>query len=249
MTTADYLESLQDDLSRTITALDLDEGLTFTDIADKAEAGEIGGGGSSEKNEQKPKISVPYIKINENDNATLISMKYSQPTITDYTFEGGTPAKKGIVFGWVRDDYTLSSNLELIAETEWFYSDVRQKLVVCWCSNLTQTFSITQNTAGRMALGYIMIRKGKKPTSTILNTTTSTGTANYIVHPTNKFCLFISSFVFGRMDYQVDNNFDHAVGAARTDVISSTDDKEKTLILPSGAGSGIIGLEIEYDDN
>lgn len=45
MTTADYLESLQDDLSRTITALDLEEGTNFTDIADMAENGDISTGG------------------------------------------------------------------------------------------------------------------------------------------------------------------------------------------------------------
>lgn len=50
MTTADYLESLQDDLSRTVEALSLEEGTNFTDIADMAENGDIGtgGGGSSE---------------------------------------------------------------------------------------------------------------------------------------------------------------------------------------------------------
>lgn len=50
MTTADYLESLQDDLSRTVEALDLEEGTNFTDIANMAENGDIstGGGSSSE---------------------------------------------------------------------------------------------------------------------------------------------------------------------------------------------------------
>ena len=48
MTTADYLESLQSDLSRTIEALDLEEGTNFTDIAQMAEDGDIstGGGGA-----------------------------------------------------------------------------------------------------------------------------------------------------------------------------------------------------------
>ena len=47
MTTSDYLESLQNDLSRTIEALDLQEGTNFTDIAEMAENGDIttGGGG------------------------------------------------------------------------------------------------------------------------------------------------------------------------------------------------------------
>lgn len=47
MTTSDYLESLQDDLSRTITALDLEDGTNFTDIADMAENGDIGTGGGT----------------------------------------------------------------------------------------------------------------------------------------------------------------------------------------------------------
>ena len=48
MTTANYLESLQDDLSRTVEALDLEEGTNFTDIAEMAENGDIstGGGGA-----------------------------------------------------------------------------------------------------------------------------------------------------------------------------------------------------------
>lgn len=51
MTSADYLESLQDDLDRTVTALDLDEGTNFTDIADMAENGDISTGGGSDLSE------------------------------------------------------------------------------------------------------------------------------------------------------------------------------------------------------
>ena len=48
MTTADYLESLQNDLETINTSLNLQEGTKFTDIADMAESGQItvGGGGS-----------------------------------------------------------------------------------------------------------------------------------------------------------------------------------------------------------
>lgn len=42
-TTAEYLESLQNDLNRITTALDLEEGTNFTDIAQMSEDGDIGG--------------------------------------------------------------------------------------------------------------------------------------------------------------------------------------------------------------
>ena len=51
MTTADYLESLQDDLSRTVEALDLEEGTNFTDIADMAENGDISTDGGADLSE------------------------------------------------------------------------------------------------------------------------------------------------------------------------------------------------------
>lgn len=50
MTTTDYLESLQDDLDRTVTALELEEGTNFTNIADMAENGDIGKGSGSSDN-------------------------------------------------------------------------------------------------------------------------------------------------------------------------------------------------------
>lgn len=47
MTTSDYLESLQDDLERINTALELEEGTNFTNIADMAQNGDISKGGGS----------------------------------------------------------------------------------------------------------------------------------------------------------------------------------------------------------
>lgn len=47
MTTADYLESLQNDLSTIVDTLDLDEGTNFTSIATMTTEGEITKGGSS----------------------------------------------------------------------------------------------------------------------------------------------------------------------------------------------------------
>lgn len=51
MTTADYLESLQDDLDRTVEALDLEEGTNFTDIADMSENGDISTSGGADLSE------------------------------------------------------------------------------------------------------------------------------------------------------------------------------------------------------
>lgn len=47
-TIAEQLTNLQNDKKRITEAFDLDENLTFTDIAKKAEDGEIGGGGGSD---------------------------------------------------------------------------------------------------------------------------------------------------------------------------------------------------------
>ncbi len=59
MQTADYLESLQNDLSRINTALELSEGTNFTDIAEMAENGDIstGGGDLSDYFNENPIIS------------------------------------------------------------------------------------------------------------------------------------------------------------------------------------------------
>ena len=98
MTTTDYLESLQDDLDRTVTALDLEEGTNFTDIADMAENGDISTGGgdlseyfnntvtenttSSTQFELIKKLPV----INVDNNVTSLSYLFYR-----YTIDGVKP--------------------------------------------------------------------------------------------------------------------------------------------------------------
>jgi len=81
MTTADYLESLQDDLDRTVTALELEEGTNFTDIADMAENGDIStGGGGADLSEYF------YTTIDSNtntNNRALVIKKTSDIIVSD----------------------------------------------------------------------------------------------------------------------------------------------------------------------
>lgn len=81
MTTADYLESLQDDLNRTVTALELEDGTNFTDIANMAENGEIGTGGGADLSE--------YFKNTADDAAYLpkiVSALKKIPTSLSYNY-------------------------------------------------------------------------------------------------------------------------------------------------------------------
>ena len=69
--------------------------------------------------EPQAKVSVDGIILNESQS-TSISQSTLGHSLTN-KLVAVSPAK-GIVFAWVRSSYTLSENLELIAETEWFRS-------------------------------------------------------------------------------------------------------------------------------
>ena len=79
MTTADYLESLQDDLDRTVTALDLEEGTNFTDIADMAENGDISTGGGADLSE----YFTTEITTTTSKPVTNLIKKYSDIIVDD----------------------------------------------------------------------------------------------------------------------------------------------------------------------
>lgn len=204
------------------------------------------GGGSS----LKASVDSQFFNMSEVSNSTTTSLRcVVYGTDRNRVFQ--LIPKKGLVIGWVRSNYTLSNNLELIAETEWYAStDANQKLFVCWCDDLTQEFSVTQENSGRITLGYIVIKEGAKPTTAILNVTTPTGTANYTVQPTNKLCIYIASCIFAYSDsfVDLDQKFDTIVrNGQRTMYFASTDNRQKEVPLASGAESAIIGLEIEYE--
>lgn len=85
MTTADYLESLQNDLTILKTSLDLDEGTNFTDIAEMAQGGEITKGGGTTINTISDLNNV--VTSYNNKLTTMVNnySAYSQNSMTIYT--------------------------------------------------------------------------------------------------------------------------------------------------------------------
>lgn len=74
----------------------------------------------------------------------------------------------GIVCAFVRSDFTLSDNLTLIDENDWTVdpndSSCTQKILICWCDNVNQNFTISQASSGRMGIGFVSFIGGVKPT-------------------------------------------------------------------------------------
>lgn len=63
----------------------------------------------------------------------------------------------GFVAIFTRSAYTLSDNLEIVAETDIMtkYDTPYHKLIVCWCDNIAEDITVSQETAGRIGVGFI----------------------------------------------------------------------------------------------
>lgn len=102
-----------------------------------------------------------YLSTSVTTNATQIT------TISHgYSDSGDTSSVvlPGIVAIFVRDNFTLSDNLEILFETEWtVYDGISQKLVLCWCDDVNQDFTITQESEVRMGIGYVCFLGKQRP--------------------------------------------------------------------------------------
>ena len=196
------------------------------------------------------KIDSSCIHFTEVTGATSINAPtVNKPNYPNLAFKDlGT--YKGIVFCFVRSDYTLSSNLELIAESEWFtYDNIEQKLVVCWCDDLSKTMTISQSLSKRIEAGTIAIRKGTKPGTVILNLLTQTTDTLYTVNPTNNLCIYIVSSIYNYADDRVQNaqfdNFEYVYIGKRIATFISTNNRQKDIMLSGASINAIIGIEIQ----
>ena len=102
-TTSDYLTNLQSDKNRLTTAFNLDSSLTFTEIAEKAENGEIGGGGTVV--EEKDVNFFDY-------DGTLVD-SYTTSEFANLTTLPNNPSHEGLTAqGW---NWTLSDAQNYVA--------------------------------------------------------------------------------------------------------------------------------------
>lgn len=164
-----------------------------------------------------------------------------------------TSPKKGLICFFVRSNYTVPSDLVVLAETDWHINNdpLKQKLVVCWCNDLTKNYTITQEEEARIESYSIMFKNTNIPTNIILNTTlniTDSTNLGYLeVNPTNKMCIYICSAIYNYNDinFYFDDKFDFLDYTERLGIFISTNN-EKKRVATSTNSYGIIGIELEY---
>lgn len=173
--------------------------------------------------------------------------KYDGSNSTNYKKYTTT---KGLVIVFVRSNYDLPNEFELIAESEWFTKDnLTQKILVCWFEG-TNAIIKTANS-GRAEVEYIVLENAKKPTaSNILINTIDNDTTNtsYSVTATNNLCIFSQSSIFGMADITpITEGILYSQGYYRllTEVTVTAGQKE--VIKSKEAPTAIIGIEIEYE--
>lgn len=162
--------------------------------------------------------------------------------------------KKGFVFGFARSNYTLSNNITVLAETNWFTSGTfNQKMFVGWCNDFSQECRLTQEQSVRYELWGIVACGIETPTSAnvILNTTTSSNVeiAYYRVNPTNKPCIYFVSSCYNITNPSNASQFDMNFGniwlsdLGRLTLYVSYNNTPKDIFIPQ-TETGIIGIEI-----
>ena len=161
---------------------------------------------------------------------------------------------KGLIFALIRSNYTLSQELELLAESSWFEDGgTRQKLIVCWCESDNASISVAD--ASRMEIQYVQLYNAKKPTSTnvILNDVSRYNEGIDTVTPTNKMCIYCSSSIYSLAWYSKTNipptNAEIIAYCERLWTFVSLDNTIKTIPRnsTSNAYTAIIGIEIEAE--
>ena len=122
-------------------------------------------GGGSEGNSELAPIILPFspsIPPDDFSNTTSVTtnakelVQRGQGGFED-TGDLTSLVVPGFVAIFTRSAYTLSDNLEIVAETDIMtkYDTPYHKLIVCWCDNIVEDITVTQETAGRIGVGFI----------------------------------------------------------------------------------------------
>ena len=204
------------------------------------------GGGSSSK---MPMARMQFINSTKEENsATTVTYNISNFLQLSVGL-GSIPPFSGIVFFFCRNDYTISDNLTLLAETDWFTnSGTNQKLVACWCNNLKESFTITQATAGRLGVGIIPLEHSNIPT-VILNDSGALP-SSYSVTTEDGLNIYVSASIFGGYVSKelMYGDFDSVMSGERLCGAVSYYTGTKT-IPTDGSGAGVIGLSCSYKED
>lgn len=259
-TTSDYLTQLQQDRENLVDNLetqgidDLTGDETFTELVPKVLDIQTGGG------------DVPLLArydsyyITSSSNLRSKTLNAGNIAVSDTLglkprnklFKRTSP-KKGLICFFVRSNYTVPSDLVVLAETDWHINNdpLKQKLVVCWCNDLTADYTITQEEEARIESYNIMLKDTNIPTNIILNTilniTDSTNLGYLEVNPTNKMCIYICSTIYNYTseNFYFDDKFVFSDYTERLGIFISTNN-EKKRVATSVNSYGVIGIELEY---
>ena len=157
-----------------------------------------------------------------------------------------------ILIAFVRSDYTLSDNLTLLAETDWFTSgDINQKTIVALAdiSQSTGVSEITQASSGRMEVMMCHFMDAGEPT-VILNENNASG-KEFKTATDDYFNLYAFSKVTMSSSTYSSTDFDYfkygtRLGFCWSDSASSS----KTINIDfNNTAFGIIGIRIPYKIN
>jgi hypothetical protein len=180
--------------------------------------------------------------VSENSSTTTASIDYMNAQ-GKYNLANNT-ANMIIFVGWVRSDYTLSSNITLLAETEYFTNGAtNQKLVVGICDiTSTENYVITQTNHDRITAGYIRLSNCDTP-EVILNEI-GTGT-NITMNTDDNFNIYLVSHILNASDTLENFSYIFANGV-RTKLCFSNYPGEKKITLGVDNYYGLIGLRCKF---
>lgn len=189
--------------------------------------------------------STNSVTIDFGNTPALLDWRKISPPFKNQTL------KKGLVFFWVRYNYTVSQNVEVLAETNWFTGGgTNQKLVVGWCDDFSEPITVTQENVGRLCVGVIGIKKGKYK-STILNQIIDSTTT---INPSSLTCIYILSSIYSNAiepSRAEDFRFVNTSVGERTGIFLSNDNLSKEIHLVgsgvSSCPSGMIAIELDVE--
>lgn len=159
--------------------------------------------------------------------------------------------EKGLVVAFVRSNYTISNNVTVLAESNYTTASdgTNQKIVVGWCNDFSQDITLTQESAGRMALYGLRMQYCEVPTSQdiLINTTTNQSFVN--VNSTSNLCVYFATTIYSNA-YSGINNMDDFYNPgsiyAGERIVYFTTHKAGTIQMPTSEnGTALIGIELK----
>jgi hypothetical protein len=162
---------------------------------------------------------------------------------------GYTRTDMCLIVAMVRSDFTLSDNMTLVAETDWFTgSGTQQKTIVALAdiSDSTKSCKITQASSGRMVGAVCHFMKANEPV-VILNEIKNNA-SKFEVATEDYFNLYVASKIISTQGYYFSEEFDFYRYITRLIICWSCDASDsRTINIDSGNGVfGVIGLRIPY---